>query len=351
MTAPLEQEAVHGLERVIVGWDIGGANIKAARLGPDGIRVLLRPFAIWQQRDRLPAVLADMAAQLGPTQCVAVTMTAELSDIFRTKREGVAFVLDAVRRTYPQPEVRLRVFGVDGQFHPPETAYNNPLLVAAANWLATAQIVARRVPTCLLVDVGSTTTDTVPIAGGRVVAQGRNDPERLVRGELLYTGALRTPICAVVHRVPLWGHWCPVAAELFATTQDVHLLLGTLTPDQCTAPTADGRPATPVFAAERLARVVCADAEMLAKDDILAIARHVADVQVHQIAEAILQVISGSGVQGPLVAAGVGAFLVHAAAERLGVECQSLAAALGEAASQAAPAAALALLLAEQHDV
>ncbi|MDQ7029088.1 MAG: hydantoinase/oxoprolinase family protein [Ardenticatenia bacterium] len=128
-------------------------------------------------------------------------------------------------------------------------------------------------------------------------------------------------------------------------------MLGNLKPDQCTSPTADNRPATLTFAAERLARVVCADAEMLTEDDIRVIARHIAEVQVHQIAGAIAQVISSSGVHGPIVAAGVGAFLVHAAAERLGLECKPLAATLGEAAGQAAPAAALALLLAEWPDV
>lgn len=308
-----------------------------------------RPFPIWQQRDELPKVLAEMAAQLGPACCAGVTMTAELSDAFRTKREGVAFVLDAVQAALPDTHVL--VFGVDGRFHPPEVARREPLLVAAANWLATALVVARHVPTCLLVDIGSTTTDIIPIAEGHVVAQGRNDPERLVRGELLYTGALRTPVFAIVDRVPLWGHWCPVAAELFATAQDVHLLLGHLTPELCTSPTADGRPATHEFAAERLSRVVCADVEMLEKADILLIARHVAEVQVHRIAEAVAQVVAGSGVQGPVVTAGVGAFLAKAAAERLGLECRSLAQLLGESASAAAPAAALAFLLAEQHHV
>ncbi|MDQ7029087.1 MAG: hydantoinase/oxoprolinase family protein [Ardenticatenia bacterium] len=181
----------HTSEFAVAGWDIGGANIKAARLGPDGLQVLQRPLAMWLQRDELPTVLAEMAAQLGPAQRMGITMTAELSDIFRTKREGVAFVLDTVRTALP--EAQWLVFGLDGRFHPPERAYNEPLLVAAANWLATAQMVARSVSTCLLVDVGSTTTDTIPIADGRVVARGRSDPERLVWGELLYTGALRTP--------------------------------------------------------------------------------------------------------------------------------------------------------------
>lgn len=331
------------IQEAVTGWDIGGANLKAARLSEAGLRVVQRPFAMWQQREQLTAALAELAVQLGPSQQAAVTITAELSDAFRTKREGITFVLDAVQAALPGME--LRVFGVDGQFHPPATAYERPLLVAAANWLATALVIARSFPDCLLVDIGSTTTDIIPLRSGQVVAQGRTDPERLVRGELLYTGALRTPACAVVQQAPLWGRWCPVAAELFATTQDAHLLLGYLTPEQCASPSADGRPVTPQFAAERLARMVCADIEMLRAEEIQAIAHHLAQEQIRQIAEAMALVMLDSNVGGPVVAVGVGAFLAQAAAARLGVECLLPSALFDDEASQVAPAAAVALLL------
>jgi probable H4MPT-linked C1 transfer pathway protein len=333
----------------VTGWDIGGVNLKAARLNADGLKVIHQPFAIWQHRDKLAEVLAQLSAQLGPAPQTAVTITAELSDAFRTKREGIAFVLDALRAALPQTE--LQIFGLDGQFHPPGVAYEQPLLVAAANWLATSLFVAREFADCLLVDIGSTTTDIIPIQRGRVLAEGRTDPERLGRGELLYTGALRTPVCATVRRVPLWGGWCPVAAELFATSQDVHLLLGDLPAAQCTSPTADGRPATPEFAAERLARVVCADSEMLSRQEIGAIARYVAQEQVDQISQAMAQVMSRVKLNGPVVAVGVGAFLAEIAAGRLGLDSLRPSALASGEASLAAPAVAVACLLQERNNV
>lgn len=326
----------------IIGWDIGGANLKAARWQVDGWQVAQQPFAVWQRRDELAAAIAGMAARLGPATRAAVTITAELSDAFRTKREGINFVLEALQSALPA--AKLHVFGLDGCFHDVETAKANPMLVAAANWLATALVVARRQPDCLLVDVGSTTTDIVPIKGGQVVAQGRNDPERLSWGELVYTGVLRTPLFGIVSRAPLWGRWCGVAAELFATAQDVHLLLGHLPAEQCTSPSADGRPVTPEFAAERLARLVCADREMLSQDDIQTMARFIADSQVQQVTTALSQVISASGVRGPLVVVGVGAFLVELAAARLGLACLRPADFLSDQAAAVAPAAAVALL-------
>ena len=332
----------------VVGWDIGGANIKAARWSKAGWQVVQQPFAIWQRRDELTTALAGISARLGESSHAAVTITAELSDAFRTKREGIAFVLDALQAALP--ETNIQIFGLDGHFHDLQSAYNNHMLVAAANWLATALVVRRQFTDCLLVDVGSTTTDIIPIQHSRVVAKGRHDPGRLVEGELLYTGALRTPVQAMVNRLPLWGSWCPVATELFATAQDVHLLLGSLTPEECTSPTADGRPATPELAAERLARVVCADIEMLSDNDIHLMARYIAAEQVRQISEAIMQVISSNNVQGPVVAVGVGDFLAQAAAARLEIACQSPAKVLGKKAGEVAPAAAVALLLSEALD-
>lgn len=336
-------------EPAIIGWDIGGVNLKAARLSSNGFQVALQPFAIWQQRDELVEALGAISRQLGPAQRGAITITAELSDAFRSKREGITFVLDAVQQALP--ETRLKVFGVDGQFYDLATAYDRPLLVAAANWMATALMISRHFQDCLVVDIGSTTTDIIPIAGGQVIARGRDDPERLLQGELLYTGALRTPVCAMVKRVPLWGGWCPVAAEHFATAQDVHLILGHLMPEQCKSPSADGRPVTPAFAAERLARVVCADREMLCLDEVEAIARYVAAEQIQQISEAMAQVISSSNSQGPVVPVGVGAFLAEAAANRLGLACLSPGSLFDEAASHVAPAAAIARLLSELDDV
>ena len=333
----------------VIGWDIGGANLKAARLGPEGLQVAQQSFAIWQHRDELVNVLARLSTQLGPASRTAVTITAELSDAFRTKREGITFVLDALRIAFP--DAKLSIFGVNGQFYDLATAYEQPLAVAAANWMATALLTARYFSDCLLVDIGSTSTDIIPIAGGQVRAQGRNDPERLVRGELLYTGALRTPICAIVKRVPLRGQWCPVAAEHFATAQDVHLLLGNLSPEECTSPSADGRAVTPAFAAERLARVVCADLELLHSREVRAMAQFIAAEQVHQVCGALAQVISGSQVHGPVIAVGAGTFLARAAAIRLGLDCLLPNSLFDGVVSHVAPAAAVAYLLGEQDDV
>src|SRR5919106_1077486 len=216
----------------VVGLDVGGANTKAVWRNGDERRAVSRPFEVWRDRQALAAVLREVVA--------------------RVAREPA--------------EARARA---------PE--------VAAANWLASALAVATVCPDAMMIDVGSTTADIVPIAAGRVVATGRTDLDRLLAGELVYTGALRTNLAAIAARVPVRDGWCPVASELFAISADVHLILGHLAPGAYTCATPDGRPATVEFARERVARLVCADTDQMEREEIDAIAAFLHAGQVRQI--------------------------------------------------------------------
>jgi len=341
----------------IVGWDVGGANVKAAWLAYEQseaqtVQVASRPFEVWRDKDRLPKVLQTVLAEVTAEmpQAMALTMTAELADIFCTKREGVLFVLDSVLATFP--DCTGYALSLSGEFIPLKEARTRPLDFAAANWLATALFMARQYPDCLLVDVGSTTTDIIPILDGRVANHGRTDLERLIAGELVYTGALRTHLAAIVHAVPVGGRFCPVSSEYFAISGDVHLILGHLGPEDYTCPTPDGRPPTVTSARQRLARLVCADTEMLSPAEIDEIAHYIHQQQLQQISEALQQVLSRLVGRRNLavVAMGSGAFLASEAGRSLGLTVFDLEARWGREASAVAPCLAVAHLLAKQME-
>jgi hypothetical protein len=333
------------------GWDIGGVNLKSARVEAGAVQeALSRPFEIQREPRGLTPALTELAGRLGirASDRHAVTMTAEMSQLFRTKREGVSFVLDAVVAAFPERLVR--VYTVSGRFLTVEAARREPLDVAAANWAATARLVARTHPDAILIDVGSTTTDIIPIVAGDLAATGRTDPERLRVGELVYTGALRTPAEAIASTVCLDGAPTGVSAEAFALAGDVHLWRGALAPADYTVPSPDGRPATRAFAGERLARVVCADREMLDDAAITAIADSLAEAQVARIAGSVERIRRRLPNLALAVVGGLGDFLAAAAARRAGLQVTSLAATLGARGARIAPAAAVALLLAETRD-
>jgi (4-(4-[2-(gamma-L-glutamylamino)ethyl]phenoxymethyl)furan-2-yl)methanamine synthase len=291
----------------VVGLDIGGANLKAA--DADG-HATTRPFAVWKSPDRLAAEIDALLAPFATPDAVAVTMTAELADCYRTKRDGVDAILSAVELAVGGIEVL--VWRTSGQFVSPREARAEPLLAAAANWHALATFLGSYAPTggALLIDIGTTTCDLIPILDGRPVPAGRTDRERLQSGELVYTGVRRTPVCAVVNAMPFRGADCPVMAELFATTLDVYLTTGDLLEDPSDVDTADGRPATITCARDRLARCIGCDSDEFTQDDAVTAARGIADAQRQQVASALEFVLrSRQLAPGRVFLSGVGSFV------------------------------------------
>jgi (4-(4-[2-(gamma-L-glutamylamino)ethyl]phenoxymethyl)furan-2-yl)methanamine synthase len=300
----------------VIGLDVGGANTKAAVVHSDEqVQTVSEPFEVWREPDALGDAVASVVGRLGLERVpVALTTTAELVDVFPSKREGVLYVLEATRRALPGR--RLRVMTTAGELVGLEEAEAEPLRCAAANWVATALLIGRSLSDAILLDCGGTTTDVIPIVAGEVAARGHTDLERLLAGELVYTGALRTNIAALLSHVPIGGEPCPVTSELFAISADAHLLRGSLVPEQCTCTFPDGRGTSLPEVRSRLARVVCADPEQLAGGDLEAIAAAVEEAQVSSIATALDRVAATVPAGARVVAVGVGAFLARAAARR-----------------------------------
>ncbi len=218
--------------------------------------------------------------------------------------------------------------------------------MSAANWAATARAVALRHPDAILLDTGTTTTDVVPIAGGQVVAAGWTDQARLASGELVYTGALRTPTEAIASHIWVGGRRHGVSAETFALAGDVHVWRKDLAPADYTVPAPDGRGTDRAFCGERLRRVICADPELMDEHGVSEIANALASAQVARIAEAIIRVRGSRATLRKAVVTGLGAFLGAAAARTVGLDVELLSDEFGTDAAQYAPAAAVALLLA-----
>ena len=322
--------------------DVGGANVKLAH--SSGI-VRCRPFALWRDPGGLAGVLVGLTEGLPPFGDVLLTTTAELCDCFETKRAGVLSVLESV--TFAFPRHRVAVWGLDARFHEVETIRSTPAMAAAANWLALATLAAGlvRAGTGLLIDIGSTTTDLIPLQDGRVVPTGLTDTERLAACSLVYAGAIRTPVCALATTLPYLGKATGLCAELFATTLDVYLILGAIADEPRNLDTADGRPATVEGARDRLARMVGADRDSFTAADALALARAADEALVLRLVEAGERVFrSVGGRPETIVTSGSGEFLADRVAARLeqrGGRCIGLGTLWEEGASTAACARAL----------
>ena len=314
----------------VLGYDIGGANTKAvfmhAQKGKvQDVRVAVEYFLVWKEPEKLASVLLTLKERLDVNRLdgLGVTMTAELSDAYPTKREGVRHILKYVKKAFPT--VPIHALNTDAELEPLESAEAEPLGVAAANWAATGWLVAQRVKDCVVVDVGSTSASIIPIVNGQVAARGKTDLDKLICGELVYTGSLRTNVAAIVHSVPVKSGVASVASELFALSGDVHLALANITAKEYTCETADGRGKSLPDTYARLARVVCADTEMLTQQEIINMAKYIYDKQVLQVAQGLNKVYSYTkklaSKEVPVVVTGLGKdFLARKAAENIGVK-------------------------------
>jgi probable H4MPT-linked C1 transfer pathway protein len=344
----------------VIGLDIGGANTKAAFLRTkngyvEELRTAIEYFPVWKAPEKLANVLSTLKENVSGNaklDGVGLTMTAELSDAYQTKREGVNHILSCAAQVFA--DLSVFVLDVDATLRSMDDARSEPLRVAAANWVATGWLVAQLIKTCVIVDVGSTSTSIIPVVDGRVSAAGKTDLEKLMVGELVYTGSLRTNVAAIVRSVPLRDGTTRVSSELFAQSGDVHLVLGNITEEQFTTETADGRGKTKLEAMARLARVVCADIEMLTEEEILQIAKYIYSKQVDQVIEGLSQVYSRvkslTTAKIPMVITGLGKdFLAKTAAQRLRVEkIIDLSKLIPSDVVTASPAAGVALMTASK---
>jgi hypothetical protein len=313
---------------MILGLDIGGANTKAA--SSDGLFAESVYLPLWKHAP-LDEVLGRFAARR--PQAVAVVITGELADCFSCKREGIISLTGAVKQAFSCPAY---FWGANG------FAWTDPLELAAANWAASAALLAREIGDCLFVDMGSTTTDLIPIRGGKALA-AKTDFLRLAGGDLVYTGMLRTRLDALLPAARIKGKKVPLAPEFFAIMADARLVLGQISEERYTCETPDGAGKEREAALRRLARSVCADLEEIGEAAALAVASQACERQKSTLVAALERQAEKHGLT-QVVAAGIGEGLIAQAAAFLGLDCLRLSQRYGEGISDVFPAYAAARL-------
>lgn len=307
------------VEPSAVGWDLGGAHLKAVAADAGG-RVAGAwqvPCTLWRGMENLTAAIDQIRPQLQGMTRHGLTMTGELVDLFENRADGVGRLAAAAAHSFNSADLRIYA-GRDG-FHAPSDAIRHWQAIASANWHASAAFAASQIEQGLFVDIGSTTSDLVAFCDGRVEFAGYSDEERLTSEELVYTGVTRTPVMAMADRVPFAGASQLVMAEHFATMADIHRLTGELPADADQQATADGRGKSLGDSARRLARMLGRDANPSDLAPWRQLAWHLSERQSDKLLTAADRVLSKSllAEDAPVVGAGVGRFLIRRLAKRL----------------------------------
>jgi probable H4MPT-linked C1 transfer pathway protein len=338
---------------VTAGWDIGGVHVKCARFENGRLTAAMQvPCQLWLGLEHLTAAVEALRPVHTGADRHAVTMTGELAEVFASRAEGVRTLSNTIAGLLAP--VPVTIYGGRAGFLAAEEAAAHPEAVASANWHATAAFIAARLGNALLIDIGSTTCDIIPVAS-KVAARGYTDGERLSTGELVYTGAIRTSIMAIAAQAPFAGLMHRVTGENFSTMADVYRLTGELRPEEDQYPASDGKGKTPAECRTRMARMIGRDAEEADDAAWDALARYFRERQLALVYEAAAQVLSGTPLPpgAPIAGAGAGDFLAAVIAFRLGRPYVSVGAQFEASADirrhavLCGPAAALAWLAAE----
>jgi probable H4MPT-linked C1 transfer pathway protein len=270
----------------VIGIDVGGANLKV--VDDDGVHI--HPCPLWKR-----APLLKLLGQYRSTDA-AVVMTGELADCFEGKSEGISWIVSTVKKVFPQAQF----YGTDGRFH------HHPVPeLAAANWLVSADYLLPRYQKALLLDMGSTTTDLIPLCDMNLL-KGLSDLHRLQKGFLVYHGLLRTGIEAFVQTLQVNSLPTPVSSEHFAITADVHLILGHISSEEYTCETPDGTAPSQHSSMRRLARLVCADPDEVGGEaGIRNLAEQISARETELIVQSVRHVEEMCGTKG-VVCAGIG---------------------------------------------
>lgn len=333
----------------IAGFDIGGANTDLAIIDFENgeiknIDVDFAYLPMWSNNDDLSQVLVELIeniCSISEIDAVGISMTAELVDAYDTKKDGVLDVVKKCEDTFSCP---IAYVGIDGMMSKEEIE-KTPLKAAAANWIATAQIATLISDNCIFIDTGSTTTDIIPIKNGKECAIGKSDFDRSATGELVYTGTLRTNLASFLDKIEFNGKKYRVASELFAQTADVYRFLNLITEDDYVCDTFDGESKSKIDCAKRIARVVCADLEMLSENDIVEISKFIHQKQIEQIADGLKQVHETQNLD-LIITTGLGKdILDKPAAELLGLEVKSMGDILTDEECVVAPAVGTAVMM------
>ena len=231
----------------IIGWDIGGAHIKAAKIDfkkkTSKTKQLYSP--IWKNVNYLKKSIKLIKKKLGKTNYHAITMTAELSDIFPDRKNGVKHIINLSSKILGEKNI---FFYSKKNFLKKKLAIKKPFELNSMNWHATASFVSNFFPNCILVDIGSTTSDIIPIKNKEIISKDVSDYQRLKSNELIYLGVLRTPIQAVERKKNLIN-------ENFANLSDVYRVLNKIPSTFDLLPTLDRKTKNKHDSARRIARI------------------------------------------------------------------------------------------------
>ena len=203
-----------------LGIDIGGAHFKI--VGLDEKKSVCfsayRKCYIWKGLDNLKKEIDyTNSLNLHENASCGITMTAELCDNFKSKKNGVLEISQLCKML----KCNYSFYTKNKKSFSRNIKKNYKNLISM-NWHSIGKYFSSKFDNLIIVDFGSTTTDFVCIKNTEIVNDGFDDFTRLSKKEMFYSGIIRTPLFGLQHEISLRRKKYLIVPELFSNTSDIY---------------------------------------------------------------------------------------------------------------------------------
>ncbi|MGC1121679.1 MAG: hydantoinase/oxoprolinase family protein, partial [Candidatus Methanofastidiosia archaeon] len=186
-------------EGSVVGFDIGGTNIKSTVLTPKGNqyvasgKIVNAPYIGLELEHIVNRLIPKSKEDIS---CVGIITSYPVS--CGDSHKGVERLVTLFKDILPATPVFFIDF--EGRMWPLEDVTStDPARFAMSNFLGSVFLGSKVCSTCVVMDTGSTSTDILRIADNHPVTIGRDtgDIRRTLTGEMTWTGIIATPISSL----------------------------------------------------------------------------------------------------------------------------------------------------------
>ena len=235
--------------KTFIGWDIGGSNTKISIIKSNKAKSEVHEIELWRDAglSKLKKLISDLGTNQNGTYH-GITLSGEMCDIFPSRENGINTILSFFKKfssnTY--------VYSSSGFIKLHKIREHKK--VASMNWYSVGEMISKKIDNCIIINMGSTTTDFIMIKNNTIINKREDDFTGINNDELLYTGFLRSPIYALTDEVRVNMISYKVIPENFSSMADIYQILKIIDIKYDYSSRADRRSKTILNSYKRVAR-------------------------------------------------------------------------------------------------
>ncbi len=289
-----------------LGIDIGGAHFKIVGLDKNKSVCFseYRKCYVWQGLKNLKKEI-DYTNSLVLSKNIycGITMTAELCDNFKSKKNGAVEISKLCKKLKFNCLFYTKKKKIFSRFI--EKDYEDFI---SMNWHSIGRYFSKNFNNVIIVDFGSTTTDFVCIKNSKIINKGFDDFTRLSEKEIFYSGIIRTPIFGLEHQITLKKKKYQIVPELFSNASDIYRIYNFLEKDFDIDDEADHGNKGIVQSMIRISRSFCIEYKKNKRKLILDLSKVLIDKQINNIKLNIFNLLKKNKLDRntPLIFTGIG---------------------------------------------